>query len=391
MATGQQNKGENEIGRRTKRGVWSSSVEEEDKWIDALNSLVSNHSKWQTRNSGASDEYIDGTEVPKIIHFIWLGPHSIPEFPFLPDVECVDLDCNMNEPKWNKCMLSWKKHHSSSEGWKIHVWTEKDVVDSESSNGDTVFQLNTSKIYNLEGFQHAMKICHFALASDILRLEILRVFGGVYVDIDYWCLQCLDTVTSRSQVSKEVLPPLQFFCGQSNTGCLEINNGLMASCKSGHPILIKMMCSVQTYCNSFLLQSKAGQVNRIHTVLSSFLSDEILSAMQDNQELVSNPSSMDVIEHTGPGLLTRTVFRWLCNDAHGDNIDSISAKINIINSSTPSYDVPQVMVFNSNVFHPLPNHFRKDYATKLEDFIVKGITVAVHLWGCSWQSNRLSK
>lgn len=392
MATGQQNKGQKEAGRFTKRGVWSSSLEEEDEWIDTLNSLASNYGK-ETRNLGTSDDrYIVGTEVPKFIHFIWLGPHPIPEFPFLPDVECADFDsiscfdCNTDELKWNKCMLSWRKHHSFSEGWQIHVWTEKDVVANvKNSSRDTVFQLSTSEICNLEGFNHAIKIGHYGLASDILRLEILKKFGGVYVDIDYWCLERLDTITTNSESSDTILPPLQFFCGQSNTGCLELNNGLMASC-SWHPILKKMMRSVQIYYNDILLKKTTAQANRVQNLLSSLLNDETLSSLQNIQESVGDPSPMDVIEHTGPGLLTRTVFRWLCDESLRSK-KSVSTKINITDSSTPNYNVSQVMVFKSNVFHPFPNHLRKDYATELQNFLVQGVTVAAHLWGCSWQSH----
>jgi hypothetical protein len=286
-------------------------------------------------------------------------------------------------------MLSWKKHHPSSDGWRIHVWTDKDIICGDGKEVNE-FQLIAPQMRNEEGFKHAMKIQHYALASDILRLEILNKFGGIYVDIDYWCIQCLDVIRSSHESSNQSLPLVQFFCGESNTGCLELNNGLMACCIGGHPIVWEMIQSVQTYCKNLLgaptiLQT---EVDSIKTALSSFLDMETLNAMQGirlaRPELT--PSHMDVIENSGPGLLTRAVFRWLCNDERGTEICE-SGTINEHNNSNKYFRVSQVVVFSSDVFHPFPNHLRKDFESKPHEFIIPDVTISIHLWACSWQSD----
>lgn len=361
-----------------KQGLWTSP-QEEDAWIHTLQSLAQNHGK---RRQLTSDSYMNGTEIPKIIHFIWLGPKSIPKFPFLSDSKFIS-ECSSGGLEWNECMKSWRRHHPSKEGWQIHLWTDRDVLSATNSEkeGDT-FQLHAAQMMNLQGFEHAIKLQHYALASDILRLEILNVFGGVYVDVDYWCVQSLDAINGTNDSNRdigELLLPIQFFCGESNTGCLELNNGMMACCRSGHPIILNMMQSVKTYCTSLSSENNtthAPQMEPVQTLLSSFLDGEALKAVKDslNEKI---PSAMDVIEHTGPGLLTRTVFRWLGERGRRRNITRLA----------DDNDASQVMVFKRDVFHPFPNHLRKDCASKVHEFIVPEVTTAVHLWGCSWQTN----
>ena len=90
---------------------------------------------------------------------------------------------------------------------------------------------------------------------------------------------------------------------------------------------------------------------------------------------------MDVIKHMGPGLLTRTVCRWLCCDGQGDKPCSWHNK----NGESMNFNLSQVMAFEHDVFDPLPKHLRKDCASRLQEFVVPGLTVSAHLWGCSWQ------
>lgn len=310
---------------------------------------------------------IRGTEIPKVIHFIWLGSNSIPKFPF--------LDHFSEGLEWNECMLSWKKHHSPSDGWRIHLWTDKDIIDDNTLNTSDSFKLAISQMHNAEEFKHAMKIQHYAMASDILRLEILKTFGGTYVDVDYWCVDCLDNIIRDGGTpSLKVMLPLQFFCGESNTGCLELNNGLMSCCRGGHPIVWNMMQSIQTYCRSLIARGNTShQINSVKCLLTSYLDTESLTTIQDSLKVADKPTAMDIIEHTGPGLLTRTVFRYICNGYHGERNEL-------------HIDEPQVMVFSRDVFHPFPNHLRKDYGAKLHEFLHHEVTIAVHLWGCSWQN-----
>jgi hypothetical protein len=364
--------------RQMTRGIWAS-ISEEDIWMSTLESLASNQGKWKDNFDG----HIAGTGIPKIIHFIWLGRNPIPKFAAADNVasDC----CASNGLEWNECMLSWRTHHPASDGWTIHLWTDRDIIDDDTifnENDLKDLQLHASQLHNLKGFKHAINIQHYALASDILRLEILNAFGGLYVDVDYWCVQSLDAIRhingSIAEV-RSVLSPLQFFCGESNTGCVELNNGIMACCRGGHPIVWEMMQAVETYYMTLLSEDRAQQMNTVQSLMSSFLDSETMDVFQVSQNC-KVPSPMNVIEHTGPGLLTRKVFRWLCDEHRDHNTTSVS-------STGKIFDATQVMVFKKDVFHPFPNHLRHDCSSKLHRFIVPDVTIAVHLWGCSWQGN----
>ncbi len=92
------------------------------------------------------------SSIPPILHFIWLGS-SLP-------------------PKADAAIASWKEHHP---GWEIKIWTDEEVRDFSWTN-------NHSKIV----FEQAES---WAEKADVLRLDILYQFGGVYSDIDVLCLR----------------------------------------------------------------------------------------------------------------------------------------------------------------------------------------------------------
>jgi hypothetical protein len=117
--------------------------------------------------------------IPRILHFIWLGPRPMP----------------------NEAILqTWQQHHGS---WELRVW----------GNGNI-----PTNLQNLDAFQYALQHNLHGMASDILRCEILYQFGGVYVDIDYICIAPLTPFEH-----------LEFYAGASNVGCIEVNNGFLAA------------------------------------------------------------------------------------------------------------------------------------------------------------------
>ncbi|KAL7488021.1 hypothetical protein ACHAW6_013610 [Cyclotella cf. meneghiniana] len=399
------------LSKPFQRGAWSSSPQEQAAWIHALRSLATKHGearriryRSEPSEHAPSKITMEGTEIPKIIHFIWLGPNPIPRFPFLPDGdELREHECASHGKPWNECMSSWKRRHAPSEGWRIRVWTDRDVVSVDGDGGTRENDLDASRIrmsrmFNSRGFKYAMSIHHYGMAADILRLEVLNQFGGIYVDVDYWCVGCLDRMVGNSEVENpsSMILPLQFFCGESNTGCLELNNGLMACRKQGHPILWEMMRSIQTYCDGLMMSglNTLRQVDSFHALLSPYLDVGTLHSLQESrcEEVTTRPSAMNVIEYTGPGLLTRTVCRWLCDDDRDRNVDNPgvekdeSADFGVQTSCCDKrFDTSQVMVLQRDVFHPFPNHLRRDYTSRVREFIIPEVTVAVHLWGCSWQ------
>jgi inositol phosphorylceramide mannosyltransferase catalytic subunit len=123
--------------------------------------------------------------IPKKIHQIWLGG-ELPE-------------------KYKSFVESWKIWNPE---YEYKLWTDKDA--------DT-FEFERPDIYY--GSQN------MGTRSDYFSYEILRKHGGIYVDVDFECLQ-----------SFEDLMFLKFFTSVAYDPKLEIYHGLMASVPN-HPIL----------------------------------------------------------------------------------------------------------------------------------------------------------
>lgn len=93
-------------------------------------------------------------KVPKNIHQIWFGGPMKPE----------------HEAK----IKHWKKYASRFK-YKYKLWTEKDIDKFMEFVSPKNFEL-IMKMISIEGWW---------AASDILRCELIKNFGGVYVDCDF--------------------------------------------------------------------------------------------------------------------------------------------------------------------------------------------------------------
>lgn len=89
--------------------------------------------------------------IPRIIHRVWLGPDPVPEV----------LDYYEH---------SWRMHHPT---WELRLWRD-----------DTLPTLGCQARYD--------RAIGFKERYDILRLEILRQFGGVIIDMDVEAVRPLD-------------------------------------------------------------------------------------------------------------------------------------------------------------------------------------------------------
>ncbi|VHO02144.1 TcdA/TcdB catalytic glycosyltransferase domain-containing protein [Candidatus Rhabdochlamydia sp. T3358] len=90
----------------------------------------------------------DSIRIPLIVHQIWLGG-QVPE-------------------KYGEWMKSWV----NLMGWEYKLWTDDDVKE---------MVLYNRKLYDQSS--------NYGEKSDILRLEILWEYGGLYVDVDYECIK----------------------------------------------------------------------------------------------------------------------------------------------------------------------------------------------------------
>ena len=105
------------------------------------------------RNKPSKREFSDTPTIPKIIHQVWVGGNELPPIYKYYQKSCQDLHPD----------------------WEYKLWTDKEVEEWDFENKD---------LYN--------ETRNYAEKSDILRHQILKDFGGVYIDIDIKCVRPLD-------------------------------------------------------------------------------------------------------------------------------------------------------------------------------------------------------
>ena len=108
--------------------------------------------------------------IPKIIHFIWLGPRK-------------------KNRLIKKCMHSWCKLHPN---WEIVEWNNQH------------FHFNECTFVKM-----AYKDKNWAYLSDYYRLNTLNLHGGIYLDTDMLVIKPLDKLLNNS-----------FFCGYETENML---------------------------------------------------------------------------------------------------------------------------------------------------------------------------
>jgi len=89
--------------------------------------------------------------IPKIIHHIWIGDDPLPK-----------AAQDMRD--------TWRRHHPE---WQMRLWTQDNLPPMQ----------NEALYYRSRNTGHR---------ADILRYELLRQFGGIYVDMDMECQRPLD-------------------------------------------------------------------------------------------------------------------------------------------------------------------------------------------------------
>jgi inositol phosphorylceramide mannosyltransferase catalytic subunit len=115
----------------------------------------------------AEKQAINDFQIPKILHFIWLGS-SLPE-------------------RVLYCIQTWKIKHSE---YEIKIWDE------------SCLQLINWYDHKIEAAFHNAH--SFAEKADYLRIQILYQYGGIYVDTDFLCLKSIDSLRQNN---------VEFFAG----------------------------------------------------------------------------------------------------------------------------------------------------------------------------------
>lgn len=125
------------------------------------------------------------TAIPRIIHRIWLGPNPMSD-------------------QYAEYGETWRRHHPD---WEMRLWTD-----------ETVAELDLPEAY--ERSRDHLERC------DVLRVELLRRFGGVYVDCDVECRKPID----------RLIEGVSAFASYQQANRDVIQNGVMGSVP-GHPAM----------------------------------------------------------------------------------------------------------------------------------------------------------
>lgn len=219
--------------------------------------------------------------IPKVIHQIWLGS-PVPE----------------RYKIWQKTWLS------IAPDWEYKLWTDKDVEE---------FDFPTKKLYN-----HAT---NWGAKSDILRMEILKREGGLYVDIDFEC--------TNPKFFDNAVQCYDFFC-------------------SMHPL----------DCKDYLLQNALIGVVPNHPIIEGYL--------RELQEYYYK-SPHDVIKATGPGMFTWTFFKYAKDSKKKGYRDII---------------FPPTVLFPLGFFQA--DTLKGMDAEQMKVKVLKKESAAIHWWEGSW-------
>ena len=133
------------------------------------------------------------TVIPHIFHQFWTGPP-------MPDA-------------YRRFAEGWQEKHP---GWEVILWGEEHELPA---------------LRNQELYDRAKELCpnHVGqLRSDIVRLELLELFGGVWIDVDFRCQKCIEPL----------LDSVQCFVAWVTDEWL--NNAIMGSVP-GHPFIGRLI------------------------------------------------------------------------------------------------------------------------------------------------------
>lgn len=136
--------------------------------------------------------------IPKVIHFIWLGPKGFP-------LESVDN------------IRSWMAHHPD---WTIKFWTDEARL--LPCNGMEVHVVENFKFLKLKPIYDQAE--SWAEKAQIWSYEILFQEGGLFVDPRAYCLSSFDTLHTS----------FEFYAGLEAS--LSLGTGVIGACPN-HPIL----------------------------------------------------------------------------------------------------------------------------------------------------------
>ena len=147
-------------------------------------------------------------KIPQLIHVVWFGRTDIPDL-------------------FKQWYNQWQTKHP---GWTCMLWNENKVKENFPEG------LVNQTIYDEAHMMH-----DHVTKSKVVRYEILRKFGGLYVDPDLKCFESFQPLHAM----------YDFYCGLGHFNSWgAINNGVIGSRKD-HPIL--------TACIEYIKSCETGE------------------------------------------------------------------------------------------------------------------------------------
>jgi hypothetical protein len=171
--------------------------------LDRYKSLYDRHQELRFVKSNT-------TKIPKIVHFIWLGPRAFP-------------------PQSVENVRTWMAQNPD---WTFKFWTDR-PRDPPCHGMETV--LVKEYPFPILGKRYAASQ-NWGEKSDVLRFEILYNQGGVYVDHDANCLQPFAGLHGAYDFYCCLEVPHPLVAGYNITS----GNGVIGS-RSGHPVVKKVI------------------------------------------------------------------------------------------------------------------------------------------------------
>jgi len=166
--------------------------------------------KLYEKNIGLMNQKSTLSRIPRLIHFIWVGPKPFPR----ESVENV---------------RTWIAKHPD---WTFKFWTDRDRPLPHKNMQKCMIQ--DLKFYKLADCY--AKSDNYGEKSDILRYEILYQEGGTYVDHDVKCLRSFDPLNLAYDMYAGMELP---YPTSLSSSVLPTNNTI--GFRPGHPVLKRCM------------------------------------------------------------------------------------------------------------------------------------------------------
>jgi mannosyltransferase OCH1-like enzyme len=143
--------------------------------------------------------------VPRVFHQLWLGPNPLPE-------------------EYAAYQQTWRQHHPD---WEFHFWTEDNLPQP------------------LRRPEAAERLRAPAERTDILRLEVVWRFGGVYIDADLECLRSIEPLIRAAD----------FFTGLNGSNLADFH---LFGAVAGHPVLERGLQNIRPTSSYYFQKTKTG-------------------------------------------------------------------------------------------------------------------------------------